>query len=175
MIKSDFNISALRALLMLERTGSVSQTATQLGVTQPAVSRMLARLEKNVGLNLFRRDVRPITLTSEGNTVAAFAKNIDGTVSVLDEQLKALRNNKIGSVSIGSFGASASTGILPSTLKMIERIYPEIDLKIVEADDEVTVKALRDGLVDMAVIAETSDEFETIPVTTDNLIGLIPK
>ncbi|MDG1709025.1 MAG: LysR family transcriptional regulator [Emcibacteraceae bacterium] len=175
MIRPDLNLSALRALLELEKTGSVSQTAIQLGVTQPAVSRMLARLEKNVGLDLFRRDTRPITLTLEGNTVAAFAKTIDGTVAVLEERLKAYRNNKKGSVSIGSFGASASTGILPATLKMIERIYPDIELKVIEADDDLTIKALRDGLIDMAVIAETNDEFETIPVTTDSLIGLIPK
>ncbi len=58
------SLTALRALKNLETTGSVSRTAQELGLTQSAISRSIANLEKASGLRFFRRDVRPLEFTA---------------------------------------------------------------------------------------------------------------
>lgn len=175
MANTNFNISALRALVNLEKTGSVSETALNLGVTQPAVSRIIARLETAVGLKLIKRGSRPIGLTTEGRLVSSYAHKIDDVMNGLEDSLKSIRNNKYGLVNIGSFGASASSDVLPKTLKVIEKTHPNIEVKISEALDAEIIIALREGIIDIAVIAETNDEFDILPVADDYLVALVPK
>ncbi|MEH6359691.1 MAG: LysR family transcriptional regulator, partial [Amylibacter sp.] len=101
---NDPPITVLRALKSIERTGSVSKTAIELGLTQSAVSRSIATYEKILGLNLLRRDTRPITLTEEGELVVSHAVEIDRSIVTLNERLQAVKQNKAGTITIGSFG-----------------------------------------------------------------------
>ncbi|MEH6631478.1 MAG: LysR family transcriptional regulator [Halopseudomonas aestusnigri] len=171
----DPSLTALYALKSLVETGSVSQTAAELGLTQSAVSRSIAGLEKMVGLTLVRRGVRPLSLTEEGQVVVAHAQDVIQTLTSLDDRLTALRRNKAGSVRIGSFGASASTHILPPLLKGFTKPYPAIAVNIHEANDAQTLENLQRDLVDMAVLADPGEDFDVIPLATDQLIALVPE
>ncbi len=171
----DPSLTALYALKSLVETGSVSQTATELGLTQSAVSRSIAALEKMVGLILVRRGSRPLSLTEEGHVVVAHAHDVIQTLSSLDDRLSALRRNKAGSVRIGSFGASASTHILPPLLKGFTKPYPAIAVNIHEANDAQSLENLQRDLVDMAVLADPGEDFDVIPLGTDQLVALVPQ
>ena len=170
----DPSLTSLRALCSLAHTGSVSLTATELGLTQPAVSRSISSLENTVGLTLVQRSVRPLELTREGEIVASHANEINLIIAALGERLADHRRNKAGSVRIGSFGASASSRILPPLIKTFSKRYPAIALSILEADDKQTLDNLRRGLVDLAFLADPGEEFETIPIASDQLVGLVP-
>lgn len=61
----DPSFTVLRALKYIEINGSVSKTAAILGLTQSAVSRAITNYEKSIGLELLRRDTRPISLTEK--------------------------------------------------------------------------------------------------------------
>ncbi len=167
-------LTALRALESLINTGSVSLTAVDLGITQSAVSRSIAGLEKMVGLTLVRRGVRPLELTEEGHVVVAHAQDVIQTLSSLDDRLSALRRNKAGSVQIGSFGASASTRILPPLLMNFAKSYPAISAHITEATDAETLQSLQRDLVDMAVLADPGEDYDILPLATDQLVALVP-
>ena len=120
----DPSLTSLRALQSLAQTGSVSLTATELGLTQSAVSRSISNLETMVGLTLVQRTVRPLELTEEGQVVASHASDITLTIASLGERLYDHRRNRAGSVRIGSFGASASTRLLPPLIKSFSKQYP---------------------------------------------------
>ena len=171
----DPSLTALRALKSLETTGSVSRTAQELGLTQSAVSRSIANLEKAYGLRFFRRDVRPLELTEEGQIAVSHANEIDKSVLALGERLEALRRNKAGSVRIGSFGASASTKLLPELLQGFSKKYPRIELSIQEDPDQGAFQALQDNRVDVAAIRDPGENFDTITLTNDRLVALIPE
>ncbi|MFD2205724.1 LysR family transcriptional regulator [Kiloniella antarctica] len=171
----DPSLTALYALKSLMGTGSVSQTATELGLTQSAVSRSIAGLEKMVGLTLVRRGLRPLDLTEEGRVVVAHAQDIIQSLSSLDDRLSALRRNKAGSVQIGSFGASASTRLLPPLLMNFAKPYPAISVNIQEATDAETLQNLQRNLVDMAVLADPGAEYDVVPLAIDRLVALVPE
>lgn len=171
----DPSLTALRALKSLETTGSVSRTAQELGLTQSAVSRSIANMEKAYGLRFFRRDVRPLELTEEGRVAVSHANEIDKSVFVLGERLEALRRNKAGSVRIGSFGASASTQLLPELLQDFNKYYPSIELSIQEDPDQDALQALQENRVDVSVIRDPGENFDTIILTNDRLVALIPE
>ena len=171
----DPSLTTLRALKSLETTGSVSRTAQELGLTQSAVSRSIANLEKAYGLRFFRRDVRPLELTEEGQIAVSHANEIDKSVIALEERLEAFRRNRAGSVRIGSFGASASTKLLPELLQGFSKKHPKIELSIQEDQDQGAFQALQDNRVDVATIRDPGENFDTIILTNDRLVALIPE
>ena len=170
----DPSITSLRALCSLANTGSVSLTAVELGLTQSAVSRSISSLEQMVGLTLVQRSVRPLKLTKEGVVVAAHGNDINLIITSLGERISDLRRNEAGAVRIGSFGASASTRLLPPLIKAFSKRFPAISVNIIEANDVQTLENLQRGLVDLAFLADPGENFETIPVATDELVALVP-
>jgi len=169
------SLTAFRALKSLEITGSVSRTAQELGLTQSAVSRSIANLEKNYDLRFLKRDVRPLKLTEEGRIVVSHTHEIDKSLFVLGERLEALRSNKVGSVRIGSFGASASTHLLPGLIQEFNKYYPNIELSIQEDTDQDALLALKENHVDVSVIRDPGEAFDTIYLQNDQLVALIPE
>jgi DNA-binding transcriptional LysR family regulator len=167
------SLALLRALQSMQTTGSVSQTATALGVTQSAISRSISKYEDGIGLKLLRRDVRPLTLTEEGMLVVAHALEIDRSIRTLNERLKTLKQGKGGIVRIGSFGPSGSTRILPDLMAQFAKCYPGISMSILEGSDEMTRKDLVKGNVDVAVLGHPIDEFDAIPIAADQLVALV--
>ena len=169
------SLTVLRALQSIHATGSVSQTAGVLGVTQSAISRSIGKYEKAIGLQMLRRDARPLTLTEEGLLVVAHAAEIDRSIQTLSDRLKALRQGKDGVVRIGSFGSSATSRLLPALLSKFARLYPGISVSILEGSDERTRADLVLGNVDVAVLGDPVEDFEAIPFASDELIALIPQ
>jgi DNA-binding transcriptional LysR family regulator len=167
-------LTALRALRRVGETGSISATATDLGLTQSAISRAISNLEKSVGLTLVQRGVRPLHLTEEGRLVAAHAETIDRTLDTLRDRLAALKQHKAGSLTIGSFGASASARILPARLTAFAALYPQISVCVREAPDEDTLTDLTRGNIDIAVLSDPGEAFDVIPAAPDRLVALVP-
>lgn len=169
------SLAVLRALKSIHETGSVSLTANALGVTQSAISRSIGKYEKAIGLQMLRRDARPLNLTEEGLLVVAHAAEIDRSIRTLGERLKALRQGKEGVARIGSFGSSATSRILPDFLSKFAKLYPGISVSIVEGSDERTRSDLVQGNVDIAVLADPVEDFDAIPIASDELMALVPK
>ncbi|MTI42482.1 DNA-binding transcriptional LysR family regulator [Roseibium hamelinense] len=173
MVSSDLPVTALRALRILRECGSVSRTADTLGVSQPAISRAISALEDRYGLQFVRRNTRPVTLTVEGELVASHAERIELDLMDLSDQLARLKKGKAGAVTIGSFGASASTRLLPQLLKAFTRNYPEITVSIREYDDQDILTALNDGVIDTAVLANPPGHLDLVLLGHDELVGIV--
>ncbi|MEP4034893.1 LysR family transcriptional regulator [Pseudophaeobacter sp.] len=167
---------ALRALPVIETLQSVSATATNLGVSQPAVSRAISTLEKRLGVPVLRRGRMPVTLTDEGKRMAELARR---EAVLIDDALKDIedaRRLRTGTVRIGSFGASASTRILPDLIVKFSKRYPDVIIEVREIADVDMPQALHDGIVDVALLVEPEGEtFEVVFIATDRLVALLPE
>ncbi|MCK7610953.1 LysR family transcriptional regulator [Roseibium sediminicola] len=173
--RPDIPLSIARALDLIGTTGSVSEAAKRLGVTQPAISKGIAQLEARFGVNLVRRGSRPLTLTEEGEALARYARQEDLARQVTLGALEDARHNRSGTVRLGSFGSSASFHILPKTLAAFAGKYPGIAVEVLEFPDEELRKALEDGIVDMAILSvEQEENLEIVPITSDKLVALVP-
>ena len=163
-----------KLLLQLLALGSITDAALVLGVSQPAASKALRRAEDVLGFALVRRDSRPLLLTEEGRLIAEFAKKQELQGGVLLRQLRLIQKDGAGQVKVASFGASASTHILPSLIHAISQHLPQVKIEISEFTDEGALLALREGRVDFAIAVEREYlDLDIIPVFTDRMVALV--
>ena len=167
-------LASLRAIDSIRQTGSISITAQQLGLTQSAISRSIATLEEHLGLPLLQRGRRPLSLTSEGELVAQSATRIEKELEALQTQLDDRQRHRSGRVTIGSFGASASSRLLPHLLQRFHQKHPGIVVSVIDGDDQQTEKCLIEGLYDFAVLGKAPNDCDCISLSQDQLVGLIP-
>ena len=166
---------ALRALPEIARTGSVSAAARALGVSQPAVSRALGLLEDHLGLPVLRRGRLPVALTEEGAILARYAERDALLRAQAFADVGAARRHRSGTVRIGSFGASASTHLLPDLFARLRRRHPGIAVEVREVPDMDVLAALRDGTADLGVVVDVPADLDAVELGTDRLVALLPE
>ena len=173
MTLDDVPVLALRALPEILQSGSISAAARNLGVSQPAVSKSIAQLEDHLGVEMLRRGKMPLLLTDEGMALARYVeRDVLLRKQVLDDVAAARRLRK-GIVRIGSFGASASTHLLPRLIADLRRLHSGIEVEIHEVPDLDVLAALRAGTVDVGVVVDPADDLETVAAGTDKLVALV--
>lgn len=145
------NIRFLETFLWVARLRSFSSAADRLCTTQAAVSNRIATLEKDLGVRLFDRDLRNVSLTPAGERALAQAETIvrlaaDLRLGVGDPQR--LR----GRVAIGTIDTVVYAW-LPRLVEHVKSIYPEVDLDLTVDNSLTVARMLLEGQVDLALIA----------------------
>ncbi len=119
----------LEVFLAVHQTGSLTAAASQLHMTQPALSHWLADVEEVVGRALFLRH-RRMTLTAEGEVLHQHAVRMLRDVHRTDEDLKAVQSGLRGRLHIGS---GMPRVLLPDTIVRLHQAWPDIFVDVVEA------------------------------------------
>lgn len=146
----DAHVGNLVAFAYLVSTGSVSDAAVQLGVSQSAVSQRLQKLETTVGSKLFVRERGGVVLTAVGRDLLEIANQ--------QAELLQLTNEKIGGYA--STDAGALTLIANAPLPALEligrfsRVRPKVKINFTLYDWTTSVELLRDRKVDVAVMTD---------------------
>jgi DNA-binding transcriptional LysR family regulator len=170
----EFAPSMLRLLRRVAETGNLTEAARACGISQPAASKAIARAEAQSGLTLVRRDRRPLCLTAEGRILADYAQRQDDLARAVCRALEESRAHGRGLARIASFGASASTHILPGLVAAATRRRPALQVEISEDAAQPPLQALRDGAVDFAIAVETdAPDLEMVPLASDRLVALV--
>lgn len=147
------------ALLTAVDTGSISKAAQQLGYTQSAVSRMIADLEQDWGVELLRRSRAGIEITSEGQQLLPVIRSIAAGCAELDYTVRELHGIHTGMIRIGIFTTVADCW-LPELLKSFHDFYPKISFKLMSSESYEQIEEwIRRGQVDCG--------FVRIPAATD--------
>src|ERR1700738_5198526 len=109
------------------RSGSFTAAAAELNVTQPAVSRMLARFEQYLGVRLFDRTAAGTTLTEEGDLL--FRRVVDGFRSI-ETGLREIDKRRSGTETVTlSVSSAFTTHWLMPRLDKLQRQFPQVDLR----------------------------------------------
>lgn len=141
----------LRILHALATTGSLTAAAASLGLSQPAVSQRIKRVETRLAVPLIERQGRGIRLTTAGNILAEHGRTvvaeIDAALSAIDD----LRGERGGTLRLVGF-PSASATIVPAIMRRMSQEAPDVALQYREAEPPGAVEMLRDGEVDCALI-----------------------
>lgn len=141
----------LRILHALAITGSLTATAAQLGLSQPAVSQRIKRVETRLAVPLIERSGRGIRLTTAGQILADHGRTV---VSEIDAALAAiddLRGERAGTIRLVGF-PSASATVVPAVMRALNVEAPEVALQYREAEPPAATAMLRDGEVDCALV-----------------------
>jgi len=126
MLSNTKGLNAFRAVM---ESGSLTDAAKRLEVTQPAVSRLIANLEEETGLNLFKRQRQRLVPTPEAEAFYREAVRVLSAweqIPQLAEDIKAQHGSRLRIVSIPRL----ATGILPDVLQAYSERYPDSQLSV---------------------------------------------
>ena len=168
------NLSALKILIAVVEAGSFSEAALKLDISQSAVSRAIASLEKEWGISLLSRGRFGAQLTPVGDRIMDQVREmvqLDQNISTEIEHAKGLQS---GRVRIASF-RSAATHLLPAKIAQFSRQYPNIEVQLTEADPTTIEGLVKTGQADLGLVPlPRSAEFETWGIANDEFVVLIP-
>lgn len=162
------------------RVGSISAAARELGWTQPAVSQHLGALEREVGTPLLLRGPRGVSLTEAGRLLLARAEVVAGQLHMADEELAAVAQVRRGNVRLAAYPSALAT-LVPRAMAGLQRRYPEVDVKLVDAEPPEALALLERGDVDLALVfgyepqADLGLVFRSRPVGTEPVRLIVPR
>lgn len=137
--------------------GSISAAAEELGISQPALSAYLKRLEASVGATLLNRSSNPISLTDAGKAFMNYLENAKMLERKLSQEIDDLEELKRGNIVVGG-AVFFNVAYLPAAIAEFNQLYPGIDIEIVDGQiPEITADALA-GRIDVFTTAVKDDE-----------------
>jgi DNA-binding transcriptional LysR family regulator len=118
------HLTAMRAVVA-GRT--ITRAAEIFGITQPAMSRLIASLEDEAGLKLFTRRGHQLTLSGDGETFFAAAQRVFDATENLAEVAEKIRGGNLGLLRITAQSA-LEVGLLPAALEIFSRAHPSVSV-----------------------------------------------
>lgn len=149
-------IRVLRYFLTVVNEESITKAAEVLHITQPTLSRQLAQMEEEIGVKLFDRGSRKITLTCEGLLLRRRADEILQLIAKTESELTEQEEQIEGRITIGS-GEIASVQMLPDLLASFNQIYPLVNYDLYTATADHIKEQMDQGLVDLGLLLEPID------------------
>ena len=151
--KANFSITQLEYVWAVYKFGHFAKAAEACHVTQPTLSMQIQKLEDELGVVIFDRSKKPILLTEVGKqiidqiqTVLSEAKKIEGII-------ESRSTGKIqGDLTLGIIPTIAPY-ILPRLLPVLEKSYPDIQLKILELQTQRIIESLDNDEIDVGLLA----------------------
>ena len=144
----------LRIFVAVARAENVTRAADVLGRTQSAVSMQVRKLEESVGVALFERGARGVSLTAEGERLLPYALRIVGLV---DETTAVMRTKHLdGPVRVG-IPEEYSQTVLPRALAAFSETHPATEVTVLCGYTTQQMEALEAGRLDLAVIFDWRD------------------
>lgn len=149
-------LAQLRTFVTVAEQKHFVSAANKLGISQPSLSQALAALESGLGIQLIERSTRRVIVTPTGEELLPYAKATLEAADAFVAQSRGALGVLAGPFNIGVIPTIAPY-ILPSLLKLIEDEFPDLEPRIVENQTEELLLRLRDGQIDVAVLATPTD------------------
>ncbi len=143
----DINFRALRAFHEIVGTGSVTEAARRMGLTQPAVSRLLAQLEQQIGFALFHRDHGRLVPTQDGLLMFEEVDLSIGSVDRIHSLVRDISEYRVGHLKLVA-PPSFSEGILPDIAAAFVARFPKLRLTIDSRSVETSKAMIATRVVD---------------------------
>ncbi len=159
---------ALRYFQAVAEFGSYSRGAEFLRLSQPALSRQIARLEQELGTAVFRRHGHGITLTEAGRTLLARSQLILRQIEQTRDEIRGSAGGLAGTVTLG-VPPAAGTYLVPALYRRFVAAHPRVALKIVGGYSSYIHEWLVRGQVDLACLHDPLPQrgFEIIPLVQE--------
>jgi LysR family transcriptional regulator of abg operon len=137
----------LRDFLAVADRGSLRAAARELGIAQPAVTRSIQELEKELGVPLFERHARGAIPTRMGQAFIRRARSVHNELSLARDEIAQMRGMTHGSVRV-ALSMVPHMALLPHTLRPFRQRYPDVRLDIIDAVFPTIEADLVDGTID---------------------------
>jgi DNA-binding transcriptional LysR family regulator len=150
LIQRGLKLVHLRLLSALAETEHISMAAAQIGIAQPAASRLLAEIERIVGQPVHLRTGRGMVLTAVGHAFARRAQRIQMELQDATRDMIEAASGGTGNVRIGSVTGPAMDRVLP-VLRNARLTAPQITFEVIVAPSDILCDHLLSGRIDFAI------------------------
>lgn len=171
-----FDLVSLRLILAAAEEQSFAAAAQRENTSLSAVSRRVAELEGRIGVTLFDRRDRGVSLTEAGKAFVGQLYDVFEHLDRMALDMEAIRGGARGLVRVHAH-MSATAGELPRKLAKFAAANPSIDVTIIEETSAAAVHAVSVGTADLGVISGTlpPTNLSVIPWREDELVVILPQ
>ena len=148
------NLNNYRTFYTVAKTGNISHAADILYISQPAISKSISKLEEGLGVKLFSRTAKGVSLTDEGEILFEHVKNAFESISEGEDEIKRISELGIGQLRIG-VSTSLCKYILLDYLQDFIFENPHIKVTIDCHSTVNTIKLLQANKIDIGLICHT--------------------
>jgi DNA-binding transcriptional LysR family regulator len=162
----------LQVLVRLAELGNLKRCAESIGLSQPAVTQLLADLERLVEVPLFERHSRGVRITAAGDALLPLARRMLDTLADGSETITALKRQGEGTVRVAAITGAVS-GLLARAMPILAREQPRIQVHVREADVDQCSLLLARREVDLAACREPAalpQGCRFIPLVEDHFV-----
>ncbi len=143
-------LAALQALVLAVELGSVRSAARQLGLSQPALSKMLRELELELGAPLLVRTHQGVAPTAQGRVLHEHARRVSKELIDATQRIHQMGGQMQGELNVGAVPLAIML-LLPEALRSFCREFPGIKLRVHEEMHVAQLQQLRTGALDIVV------------------------
>lgn len=169
------NLNELRYAVAVSQMRNFRRAAEKCFVTQPALSLAIQKLEDELGVQLFERSRTEVTLTPIGARIVEQAQRVLEEAGRIPEIAKQGRDQLAGTLKLGAIYTVAPY-LLPELIPILHRKAPQMPLEVVENLTSQLDLMLRDGRIDVAIIALPFDvpNVTTLPLYDEPFAVVVP-
>lgn len=169
-------LQQLEYFRVVARTEHVTQAAEELAITQPALSRAMGRLERDLGVALFDHRGRSVKLNRYGR---AFLRHVERALAAVEEgrrELVDLADRDAGVIAFG-FAHALGTTVVPDLIASFRQEHPRARFQLLQNASHIILEELEAGDVDLALVSPvppTSERIESIELASEELFLVVP-
>lgn len=173
------DLRSMQQMIVIAEHGHMTRAAEELGVTQPALSAALRKLEEELGTELFHRTGHGVEATEAGKVFVEHAKITLRASRQTSEAVRSLVGLETGSIRVGA-GATATGYLLPGAIQAVRKKHPGLRFSIREAGSSAVAQGVLSGELDLGVVTlpiehPRSDELMIVKEIRDELMLIVPE
>lgn len=146
------NIRDLTYLVRVAELGHFGRAAEACFVSQPALSMQIKKLEQELGVQLFERSNKSVTLTDIGITIVALARQLLQQVDQLYDVAQAAKDPFKGEIKLGIF-PTLGPYLLPFIMPELSHSLPNVSFYLVEEKTHLLIEKIKAGVIDAAILS----------------------
>lgn len=166
----------MHVFTVIVEQSSMNKASALLNISQPALSRKIAKLEQEIGVELFRRIGKRLELTRIGQLTYEYAIELR---QLHRKYLQTVSEFTVTGRTSLTIGASLTTlqTTLPDLIQTLTATHPEIDIKAITGKTHEIVSFVRDHKVDIGIVASSIEDstVRCIPLFEDHLSLVLPR
>ena len=166
----------LKLFVDLAEMGNFTRVANDNYVTQAAVTLQIRKLESELGVSLFHRTTRSVTLLEAGHRLLPYARDV---LQKVEEAMLVVRDTKAEVTGVVRVASVHSIGLyeLPPFVRGFLKRFPGVNLRIDYRTSEEVYRALHNGEIDLGLVAYPYEmpRVQCLPFLKDHLVAVVPE
>lgn len=175
-MEDELELRDLRYFMAVADHRNFTKAATTLRIAQPSLSQQIRKLERELGVELFYRTKRAVTLTPAGHALLPEARLLLAQADATAEVAKLAATGHVGELAIGFIESVVFTG-LPQLIRSFQERHPGVTLRLVEMSTIEQAASLRSRVIDVGLIRAPiqGDDIESRLLFRDKISVALPR